>query len=46
MSVELESGTFKVRTFSGSSIFLSGIALAIGGMLFFYVEQLTPIFII
>ena len=43
MSVELESRTFKVRTFAGSSIFLSGFALAIGGKLFFHVEQLTPI---
>lgn len=46
MSVDLESRTFKTRAFAGSSIFLIGIVLAVGGMLFFHVEQLTPIYII
>ena len=45
MSVDLESREFKIRAFAGSSLFLLGIVLAIGGMLFFHVEQLTPIFI-
>ena len=46
MSVDLGSRQFRIRAFAGSSIFLLGIALAVGGMLFFHVEQLTPIFII
>ncbi len=45
MSVDLESREFKVRAFAGSSLFLIGIILAVGGMLFFHVEQLTPIYI-
>lgn len=46
MSVDLESKVFRVRAFAGSSIFLLGIVLAIGGMLFLHLEQLEPIFII
>ena len=46
MSVDLNSRSFKIRAWVGSLIFLIGFALAIGGVLFLHVEQLTPIFII
>ena len=46
MSVDLNSRRFRIRAWVGSLIFLLGFALAIGGVLFLHVEQLTPIFII
>ena len=46
MSVDLNSRRFRIRAWVGSLIFLLGFVLAIGGVLFLHVEQLTPIFII
>jgi len=46
MSVDLNSREYKIRAWAGSLIFLIGIALAIGGMLFFQTERLTPVFIV
>lgn len=46
MSVDLNSRSFKIRAWAGSSIFLIGFVLAIGGALFLHTEQLTPIFIL
>ena len=46
MSVDLESKGFKIKAWTGALIFLLGITLAIGGMLFMHVKQLAPVFIV
>ena len=46
MIIDLESKNFRVRAGLGSLIFVLGVALAVGGMLFFHIEQLPPVYIV
>lgn len=45
MSKDLGSKSFNAMAGAGSLVFLTGIALAVGGMQFLHMDQLTPIYI-